>query len=158
VSPRRDWSRWFTWSFLSSINTSILTLSPITTWLQGPLSPTSTPFPGDSKSWFRPRISHPFPPSLSRLLFASVQPTYRISSSHHTWSGTFLFLWWLFRVVWCFSGKSLMRGYFCCNRHIGGCFLENKRMMSFWKQPGKGACSVLLEWMLCENMWALESL
>jgi hypothetical protein len=31
---------------------------------------------------------------------------------------------------------------------VGGCFAENRHVVFFWKLPGKGACDVLLEWML----------
>jgi hypothetical protein len=29
---------------------------------------------------------------------------------------------------------------------VGGCFVENRHVVFFWKLPGKKACDVLLEW------------
>ena len=31
---------------------------------------------------------------------------------------------------------------------MGGCFAENRHVVFFWKQPGKGTCGVVLEQML----------
>ena len=31
---------------------------------------------------------------------------------------------------------------------MGGCFAEKRHVVFFWKQPGKRACDVWLEWML----------
>ena len=31
----------------------------------------------------------------------------------------------------------------CC-RHLGGCFVENRHVMFFWKLPGKGVCDTFL--------------
>lgn len=39
-----------------------------------------------------------------------------------------------------FSGNCLVRG----------CFAENRHLMFFWRQPGKGACDIMLEG-LCER-------
>ena len=38
---------------------------------------------------------------------------------------------------------------------MGGCFTKNRHVVFFWKQPGKGACVVLLEWRLVKtrNVW-----
>ena len=47
-----------------------------------------------------------------------------------------------------FSGNCLMRGCFCWNRHMGGCFPENRQVVLFWKQPGKRPCDVFLEQIL----------
>lgn len=33
-------------------------------------------------------------------------------------------------------------------QYTGGCFVENRHVVFLWRQPGKGACDVLLDWML----------